>query len=137
VLRARAAPPPAPPVTPPPEPVGAPPVPPVPASRAPLTSLRKAAIGLGVGAIVLATVGTGVYLSKLSDYRQQREACMGGCSPVSLQALTDDVQRVTAGGATLWALAGAAAVVDVALWIVEARRTPPRSAAAGRSPRPL
>jgi|GEM_PF-2170193 len=81
--------------------------------------LRNAAIGVAVGALVLAAAGTGVYFSAWSDYTARRDQCMGQCLAPTLTGLRNQVDNAVVGGAVLWSLAIVAAAVDVALFVID------------------
>jgi tetratricopeptide (TPR) repeat protein len=85
------------------------------------TDLRIAAWAVLGGAVALGAAGTGAYLSEWSEYSERRDACAGTCSPESLQGLHGRVGTAQIVGGTLLGLAAAAAVVDVALWILTVR----------------
>ena len=85
-------------------------------------SLRvPALVMLGV-TVALAGGGAGAYFSEWSDYQSQKSACNGRCSPAQLDGLRTRVLTAQVTGGALWALAGAALVADVILWIAEAKR---------------
>jgi len=107
-----AAPPPPPGTTP--EPTGSPAPPP---SRPPRAS-RIAAIALAAFAVGTLAAGTGLYFSARNDYGELERVCATRpCTPGDWSATST---RAHAGYA-MWSVAGAAAAVDVVLWIVDAR----------------
>lgn len=85
-------------------------------------SLRVPALALLGVTVALAAGGTGAYLSEWSDYQTQKSACNGHCSPAQLDGLRTRVLAAQVSGGVLFALAGAALVADVVLWIADARR---------------
>jgi len=106
----------------------------VPAAPTPHPSYRAPAIALLATALVLGGAGLGITLSQLSEYEDRRKACDGRCSPESLDGLRTRIDTAEAAGGAVLALAGAALVADVVLWIYDAkgRREQPRlSAGAG------
>ena len=84
-------------------------------------SLRVPALALLGVTVALAAGGTGAYLSEWSDYQSQKSACNGQCSPAQLDGLRSRVLAAQVSGGVLFALAGAALVADVILWIADAR----------------
>ncbi len=101
---------------------------PAPAAQAPASDpgalrVRQAAIGLAVGAIVLAGAATGAYLSAWSGYQHEVKLCTSmPCTPSDYPSLTDRVRTAQIAGYTLWTLAGVVAIADVALWVVAAKQ---------------
>ena len=85
-------------------------------------SFRVPALALLGVTVALAAGGTGAYLSEWSDYQSQKNACQGQCSPAQLDGLRTRVLAAQVSGGVLFALAGAALVADVVLWIADARR---------------
>lgn len=100
-----------------PPPAPAPP-PPAPPSR----SLRAPAIALAAVTVALAAGGVGTYFSEWSDYQSRRAACQSQCTAAALDGLRSRVQTAEVAAAALWAVAGAALVADVTLWILDARQ---------------
>jgi tetratricopeptide (TPR) repeat protein len=100
----------------------APPPAPAPTTPPPPRSLRAPAIALAAVTVALAAGGSGTWFSEWSDYQSHRAACNGMCTPASLDGLRTRVQTAEVAAATLWAVAGAALVADVTLWILDARR---------------
>jgi tetratricopeptide (TPR) repeat protein len=84
--------------------------------------LRGAAIGIGVLALAFAGAGAGGYLSAWSDYRGTQQRCAPRCDPTTLGALDTKVATAQAVGGALFGLAAAAAVADIVLIAVDARR---------------
>jgi tetratricopeptide (TPR) repeat protein len=85
--------------------------------------LRKAAIGVAVGAFAIAGAATGAYFSVWSDYRHEVKLCTGApCSPNDYSSLSDRVHAAQVAGYTLWGLAGALAVTDAALWVLATKK---------------
>jgi tetratricopeptide (TPR) repeat protein len=84
--------------------------------------LRVPAIVVGALAIGLGAAGTGAYLSAYSDYSSAQQMCNGRCDPNSLGDLKSRVFAAQVSGGVLWGLAAAAAVADIALWVVDTRR---------------
>ena len=85
-------------------------------------SLHVAAIAVGAGAVGLAAVGTGAYFSAWGAYAHERDVCSKQtCSPADIASTRTRVERAEHAGYALWGLAGAAAVADVALWVVDTR----------------
>jgi tetratricopeptide (TPR) repeat protein len=109
-------------------------LPPPPAPAPPPRSLRAPAIALGAVTVALAAGGVGTWFSEWSDYQSRKNACQGTCSAASLDGLRTRVQTAEVAAAALWAVAGAALVADVTLWILDARRRhgerPPATASA-------
>jgi tetratricopeptide (TPR) repeat protein len=86
-------------------------------------NLRLAAWAVLGGAVALGAAGTGAYLSAWSEYSERRDACAGTCSPASLEGLSSRVGTAQIVGGTFFGLAAALAVIDVTLWILDARRS--------------
>jgi tetratricopeptide (TPR) repeat protein len=85
--------------------------------------LRKGAIGVAVSAVVIAGAATGAYLSAWSDYRHEVKLCtIAPCTPSDYPSLSDRVHTAQIAGYALWGLAGAAAVADVALWVLASKK---------------
>jgi tetratricopeptide (TPR) repeat protein len=75
---------------------------------------------LGV-TLVLAGAGAGAYLSAWSEYSSKKSACQSRCAPGAVDGLRTRVESAQVGGIVLFALAGAALITDVALWVLDAR----------------
>jgi hypothetical protein len=71
--------------------------------------------------VVLVGAGTGTYLSAWKEYDSRSSACHSRCSPAEIDGLRTRVQTAQVGGAVLFSLAGVAAIVDIALWALDAR----------------
>jgi hypothetical protein len=100
----------------------APAPPPPSAPPSPRHPLRVPALILVGVTVALAAGATGAYFSAWSEYQSRRDACQGTCSPESLEGLRTRVQTAEVAGGVLFALAGAALVADVVLWIVDAQQ---------------
>ena len=104
-----------------------PPLPPPPTAKAPSRALRKAAIAVGVLALGSFGAAAGLLGSVAADFPAEQVFCTThACSDADVAPLR---ARANAGYALL-AVGGAAAVVDVVLWLAGARRRSPRSARA-------
>jgi tetratricopeptide (TPR) repeat protein len=99
----------------------APPAPP-PIVSPPRPSLRVPALALLGVSVALAAGGFGAYFSEWSEYQSTRSACRSQCSSSSLDGLRTRVEAAQVSGGVLFALAGAALVADVILWVADARR---------------
>ena len=73
---------------------------------------------VGIGAVLVGAIGAGLLGSSASDFRGLQTSCAPSCSPAQSASL---ILREQSGEALL-AIAGALAVADVVLWILEARR---------------
>jgi tetratricopeptide (TPR) repeat protein len=104
---------------------------PAPTTPPPRPSYRAPAIALLATALVLGATGLGVMLSPLDEYNQRRAACAGRCAPETLDGLRTRVEIAQATGGALLALAGAALVADIVMWVYDAksRREPRRVSA--------
>jgi tetratricopeptide (TPR) repeat protein len=100
----------------------APPPPPPIAPPPPRPSLRVPALALLGVSVALAAGGFGAYFSEWSEYQSTRSACQSQCSSSSLDGLRTRVLAAQVSGGVLFALAGAALVADVILWVADARR---------------
>ena len=77
--------------------------------------------GLVLGAaLALGVAGAGVYGEMYATYAHQRDVCMMRCAPDA--GLADHVRASQIASGVLWGVAGAALVVDLALWGVYAKR---------------
>ena len=85
--------------------------------------LRLAAIGVAVGAGALAAAGFGAYYSKWSSYLSKQSTCTNvmHCEPSDYAALSSRVEHAEIAAGVIWGLAGAAAVADIALWVLSTR----------------
>ena len=88
--------------------------------------LRLAAIGMAAGAGVLAAAGFGAYYSTWSRYSSEQSVCTNimQCAPSDYAALSSRVEHAEIAAGVVWGLAGAAAVGDIALWVLSTRHTP-------------
>jgi tetratricopeptide (TPR) repeat protein len=96
--------------------------PPVVMAPPPRRSLRVPALALAGVTVALGAGGVGAWFSEWSDYQARRAACQSRCSPDSVDGLRTRVQAAEVTAGALWALAGAALVADVVLWILDGRR---------------
>jgi tetratricopeptide (TPR) repeat protein len=86
--------------------------------------LRHAAIGVAVAAVVLGGAGFGAYYAEWGAYQHERSICAGTkCVSSSYAGLSGRVAAAEHAGYALWGVAGAAAVADVVLWVIDARRS--------------
>jgi|GEM_PF-5883985 len=86
----------------------------------PLHDKRKwiAPTAVGIGAFIVGGIGAGLLGSAASDFKGLQTTCAPSCSPAGNASLISREQS----GEALLAVAGALVVVDIILWIVEARR---------------
>jgi tetratricopeptide (TPR) repeat protein len=86
-------------------------------------ALRDAAIGVGVLSVAAAITGAGLLGSAAADYASLRDGCgVAGLCPRDSWA---GVEARDIASRAVFAIAGTALVVDVALWVAWARRPRP------------
>jgi tetratricopeptide (TPR) repeat protein len=92
---------------------------PTPAEPAPASSRKRYIAPIAVGSAAVATliVGSALVGSVKPDFDRLKAECNGMCDPSRWSGLE---ARANAGYA-LWGIAGALAIADAALWIVEVR----------------
>jgi len=105
---------------------------PAPAPEHPNERSFAAPIALAAATLAVAVVGTALVGSVASDYGPLKDQWMAQPSP-SLQQRARDLEARADAGYALWAIAGAAAIVDAILWARAARR-PDRARAWNVSP---
>jgi hypothetical protein len=103
----------------------------VPAATAPMPKAVSrpsyaAAIAVGGGALVLAAVGAGLIASVDGDFNGYKTSCPAPCD----ETVWGGTRNKLYASYALLGLAGAAAVVDVVLWALTARRSRERPAQA-------
>ncbi|MSP61520.1 MAG: hypothetical protein EXR72_14510 [Myxococcales bacterium] len=94
-------------------------------------SLRVPALAVGIFALASAAVGTALVGSVSGDFSAKQTECeFRRCVPSDWANL----ERRANAGYSLWVVAGVVAVVDVALWVIDARRrrSRPRASIAPR-----
>jgi len=101
------------------------PTPPLPVMVKPLRPYRVPAAALAGVAVALAAAGGGLVGSVVPEYHDKQSEC--ALRPCTHADWAPMAARADAGYALL-AVAGAVAVVDIALWALDARRTRPRHA---------
>jgi tetratricopeptide (TPR) repeat protein len=84
--------------------------------------LVRYSIAFGAVTLALGVAGTGTYLSEWSDYTTARQRCDHKCDPATLGGVGSRISAAQAAGGTLLGIAAAAAVVDIVLLTVDARR---------------
>ena len=87
-----------------------------------------APVAVGVGALALLGAGLGLTLSAGAEY----DRLNGSCAPTCPRASWDGLPGREQAGISLMAVAGAAAVVDVLLWVLHAKRPHTRPVAMAR-----
>ena len=92
--------------------------PPEPAAAPPNRRWMIAPIAVGAAALAVAITGSALVGSVGPDYDRLRGECMGACQP----SRWSDLETRANAGYALWGVAGAAAIADVVLWVVETRR---------------
>jgi tetratricopeptide (TPR) repeat protein len=86
--------------------------------------LRLAAIGVAVATGALAAGGFGAYYSTWDSYSTQKNECTNvmRCMPSDYAQLSSRVEHAEIAAGVVGGLAGVAAISDIALWALSARR---------------
>jgi tetratricopeptide (TPR) repeat protein len=78
-----------------------------------------AAVGVAISAIAVVAIGGGLYGSVVADYPDLENACRARkCGPADWH----DLEMRANASYGMFAVAGALAVVDIALWIIDAKK---------------